>query len=136
MTTVGLAMAAAAEELVGCPFKFRGRNTQTGLDCLGVVIASLEAVGRPVSPPRDYALRNLAFEPFAAAVRGAGLVDVTQPICAGDVLLLRPSAAQFHAGVIGASGSLIHAHCGLRRVVTTPLPLPWPIERHWRLRAN
>jgi hypothetical protein len=27
----------------------------------------------------------------------------------------------------------VHAHAGLRRVVTTPAPLPWPIECHWRL---
>ena len=53
----------------------------------------------------------------------------------GDVLLLRPGPAQVHLAIVGAGG-LIHAHAGLGRIVLTPPPLPWPIERHWRLRED
>ena len=49
---------------------------------------------------------------------------------AGDVLLLQPSAAQFHLGVWSGE-SLIHADGILRRVVETPEPLIWPLVSGW-----
>jgi len=133
LTTVGIALAGAAEKLIGCPFKLHGRNSGTGIDCVGVVTTSLKAIGRPSVSPSNYSLRNLSFDPFLPAIHEAGLVDVADMVCAGDVLLVRPSPAQFHLGIVSLSGTLVHAHSGLRRVVSTPFPLSWPIERHWRL---
>jgi murein DD-endopeptidase / murein LD-carboxypeptidase len=37
---------------------------------------------------------------------------------------------------VSSTGGLVHAHAGLGKVVVTPAPLPWPIERHWRLRTD
>ena len=50
--------------------------------------------------------------------------------CAGDILLLQPSAAQFHLG-IWSGESLIHADGVLRRVVETPGALAWPLASAW-----
>ena len=52
---------------------------------------------------------------------------------AGDVLLLDVGPSQLHLAIVGVDGGIVHAHAGLRRVVLTPYPLPWPIVRHWRL---
>jgi hypothetical protein len=46
---------------------------------------------------------------------------------------VRAGPGQVHLLVVGTRGDLIHAHAGLGRVVATPPPCPWPIERHWRL---
>jgi murein DD-endopeptidase / murein LD-carboxypeptidase len=49
---------------------------------------------------------------------------------AGDVLLLQPSAAQFHLG-IWSGNSLIHADGVLRYVVETPGALAWLLVSGW-----
>jgi len=51
----------------------------------------------------------------------------------GDVLVFAPGPAQLHLAIVAPGGGIIHAHAGLRRVVRTPFPLPWPIIGHWRL---
>ena len=37
----GEALATAAEQLIGIPFRLHGRNPETGLDCVGVVAAAV-----------------------------------------------------------------------------------------------
>jgi cell wall-associated NlpC family hydrolase len=133
--TRGLALAAAAEGFVGAPFRFRGRDPRSGLDCVGLVAAALEAIGAPAPPIAPYAFRQ---RDFAAQIAGAALVgfdEVDDLPQTGDVLLLRPGPAQVHLAVVGAAG-LLHAHAGLGRIVLTPPPPPWPVERHWRLRED
>jgi cell wall-associated NlpC family hydrolase len=130
-----LAFARAAEDFVGTPFRFRGRDPATGLVCVGLVAKALEAAGLPVPPIPAYAMRQRDFSaqlaaaalPFEAADGGP------EP---GDLLLLKPGPAQLHLAVVGTNGALIHAHAGLGKVVATPLPCPWPIERHLRPRDN
>ncbi|WP_271078926.1 hypothetical protein [Aurantiacibacter sp. MUD61] len=39
---------------------------------------------------------------------------------AGDLVLMKPSAGQFHLALVSLDHQLIHAHAGLRRVVKTP----------------
>ena len=128
----GAALAAAAERLVGTPFRWRGRDPARGLDCLGLVLAALEAIGRPARAPTDYRLRRLEIERFLTAAAAAGLAETARAPEPGDILLLRPGPAQHHL-LIAAPDGLIHAHAGLGRVVLTPPPWPEPIERRWRL---
>jgi cell wall-associated NlpC family hydrolase len=136
VTDLGPAFAAAAESFIGTPFRFRGRDPRTGLDCVGLVGAALQALGArtPFVPPYAMWQRDFAAQLDSAA--DAGFADVTGDPRAGDLLLLRPGPAQVHLAVVGASGGLVHAHAGLGKVVLTPPPVPWPIERHWRLRRN
>lgn len=126
------AFAAAAESLVGTPFRFRGRDPRAGLDCVGLVIAAL---GKPAAIP-PYTMRQSDFTAQVGAAAEAGFEACEGPLEVGDLLLLRPGPAQVHLAVVGHAGSLIHAHAGLGRVVVTPPPCPWPIERRWRLRDN
>lgn len=121
--------ALAAQALVGTRFRLHGRDPATGLDCVGLVAAALGATA-----PNGYRLRNRDIAAALAFAPAAGLTDVSGTIEPGDVLLVRSGPAQHHLLVAGARGGFIHAHAGLRRVVATPGPLPWPVERHWRLK--
>lgn len=129
---VGAAIARRASELVGVPFRLHGRRAEAGLDCIGVVTYALECTGRPFDVPRDYAMRGeyLAriFAFFDAdCFRQLG----SEPGLPGDISLGQPAARQLHFAVLTKQG-FVHAHAGLRSIVLTPPPLPWPAIAHWR----
>jgi hypothetical protein len=125
----GREVALAAQALVGARFRLHGRDPATGLDCVGLVAAVLGA-----KAPAGYGFRNRDISAAHTFAPAAGLAEVSGAIEPGDVLLVRSGPAQHHLLVAGPRGDFIHAHAGLRRVVATPAPLPWPVERHWRLK--
>lgn len=127
-----MALAEAAESLVGCPFRLYGRDPRHGVDCVGLVSCALETVGRSLLV-QDYGLRNCTIKRHLSAASLAGLEEVTGRTKAGDIFLFCLSMAQYHLGIISSRNSLVHAHAGLKRVVTTPLPLSWRVERQWRV---
>lgn len=131
-----LALARAAGSLVGTPFRLRGRTPQSGLDCIGLVALALAMCGRRVPPLPQYAMRNLDPARFDRLPAAIGLEETRSPPAPGDVVLLRPSAAQYHLAIVGPSGSMIHAHAGLGTVVASPPPLPWRTQTRWRLPPN
>ena len=131
----GDALAQAAQALVGTRYRLHGRDSMTGVDCVGLVAAALRAMGRAAPAPSRYGLRNLDIAEALGFVPLAGLVDATAPMRAGDVLLVRPGPLQHYLLIAGAAGDFIHAHAGLRRVTVTPGPHGWPILHHWRLSA-
>jgi cell wall-associated NlpC family hydrolase len=131
-----MAFAMAAKGLVGARFRFRGRDPRAGLDCVGVVTAALETLGSPVPSIAAYAIRQRDFGLQLDGAAAAGFEDADGRPQAGDLLLFRTGPAQVHLGVVGPDGRLVHAHAGLGKVVLTPPPLPWPVERHWRLRQD
>jgi cell wall-associated NlpC family hydrolase len=132
----GAALAAAAERLVGTPFRLQGRDPAHGLDCVGLVAASLAAIGQPSCAPAGYRLRQPAIARYLAAAAGCGLAAAAGPVEPGDVLLVRPGPAQHHLVIAATTGGFVHAHAGLGRVVLTPAPLAWPVAHHWRLAAE
>ena len=129
---IGAAIAARAEALVGVPFRLHGRDPSTGLDCVGVVAVALSDGKRPIVAPTGYALRNRSIADRLDCAARAGLIDVDGSVAPGDILLVRPGPGQHHLLVAAADNRFIHAHAGLRRVVSLPGPLPWPAPRHWR----
>jgi hypothetical protein len=128
----GAELAEAAEALVGAPFRLQGRDPASGLDCVGVVTASLRACGRTVIEPNGYGLRNRTIAPLLDLAAANDLHETDGPTAPGHILLVRPGPGQHHLLIAGHSG-FIHAHAGLRRVVAQPGPLPWPIERRWQI---
>lgn len=133
----GDALAAAAERLVGTPFRLHGRDPARGLDCVGLVAAALAAIGRGAFAPVGYRLRQAGIERFIAAASRSGLAAAAGAIEPGDVLLARPGPAQHHLVIAATAGGFVHAHAGLGRVVLTPAPAPpWPVDHHWRLAAQ
>lgn len=131
---VYICLAEAAQGLVGCAFRFHGRDPATGLDCVGVLSAALERIGRGVEAPMDYRLRGGCLQRFDGWASACGLreIDGVGPDRPGDILLCEPSPGQFHVMIVGVN-QLVHAHVGLGRVVASPLPVPWPIRRRWQI---
>lgn len=132
----GLTLALAAERFVGVPFRLHGRDPASGLDCVGLVAASLAQIGRPAPAPMGYRLRQVTIDGLLGAAARCGLAEAAGAIAPGDVLLARPGPAQHHLVIAATSGGFVHAHVGLGRVVLTPPPLDWPVDHHWRLAAE
>jgi hypothetical protein len=128
----GTKIAAAALALVGSPFKLRGRNAAAGIDCVGVVGLALEGTGHQVCIPCDYAMRGDYLGRISAFFDRGGFARIVHdyPVI-GDIWLAQPGPQQLHFAIIATDGA-VHAHAGLRRVVLTPFPLPWPVIGRWR----
>lgn len=110
MTTAGRARA-----LLGIPYRPGGRNVETGLDCLGLVIAVFD-------------LPDLASR-ARTEVEVAGLLDEyfrrVQDVEDGDLLVMR-RGRRFHFAVCSGEG-FVHADIRARRVVAREGALPWPL---------
>ncbi len=132
MTHSGKAIANAAEEIIGSPFRLHGRNAGTGLDCVGAVVHCLQAFGSNPLPPSGYSLRNKSALPFARYARASGLVSVEGKINAGDILLARVGPGQMHLLIALGDEKFVHADAGLRRVTKLTGPLRWEVLEHWR----
>lgn len=126
-------MVDAARSLIGCPFLLHGRNPATGLDCVGLVAFCLSAAGREPLVPAGYALRNHSIERWIACAEQSGLERVSASPEPGDIVLISPAASQHHLMVIEPGRRAIHAHAGLRRVVSEPLSNRLEPIIHWRL---
>lgn len=128
-----LELARAAEALVGTRFRLHGRDRASGLDCIGVFAAAMEAIGRPVPLPNGYALRTRDPSLLLPSPERLGFAAVSGALAAGDVILFEVGPAQFHLAIAASEGSLVHAHAGLRRVVSGPAAADWRVTGHWRL---
>lgn len=131
--TKGQQLASAALEHVGVPFRLHGRETETGLDCVGLLLACLEAVGISGPTAHGYGLRNRSIDRWLALATQWELIDAQGPMMAGDVLVSRPGPMQHHIMISQSDYSVIHAHAGLRRVVREPLSDAIHIARQLRL---
>jgi len=129
----GVALALAAEQLINTPFRLHGRDPATGIDCVGLLVLALAAIGRTVPAPSGYGIRNSELGTALAFAPGMGLAETDDAVGTGDVILVEAGPLQHHLLIAAENSRFIHAHAGLGRVATTPGPLAWPILRHWRL---
>ena len=132
MTLDAEAFAAAANALVGTPFRLHGRDPRTGLDCIGVFAAALSACGKQHDLPRGYRLRMASLEGWLPMPDDCGFTTVQGPPCAGDVVLMRVGPVQHHLAIALGGSGWVHAHAGLRRVVRTSALPEGSIIEHWR----
>lgn len=133
MTVPGEAVAAAAEALVGAPFRLHGRDPASGVDCVGLVACALAATGAQPVAPVGYGLRNLGIGQWLPLAERSGLVPATgEALRRGDVVLITLAHCQHHLVIATDSRSVIHAHAGLRRVVRQPMDSDWRISATWR----
>ena len=133
MSRRGLALAEAAQSFLGVAFRLYGRDPATGLDCVGLITVSLQAIGERPECPKGYRLRNSSIDAWLTAASRSGLTSVKSPISAGDILLVRPGPQQHHLLIAESQSSAIHAHAGLGRVVREPLDQNPSLEEIWRL---
>lgn len=133
----GPSLAAAAERLVGCRFRLHGRDPETGLDCIGLLAASLRAIGCKADFPTGYRLRTSAWPGLADMAADHGFAIATGTAAPGDVLFLRPGPGQLHLAITApAPGWLVEAHAGLGKVALRPGPLGDIIVQRWRIAAQ
>ena len=128
-------LAKAAEDLVGCRFRLRGRDPATGLDCVGVVAAALGKLGRSAAFPQNYALRNRDIDRAFALAPCCGLIEANGEQRAGDVILLEVGVCQYHVAIC-VKGGFVHAHAGLRKVVRSPERPDGKVLGHCRLQQS
>ena len=129
-------IARAAGDLVGTPFRLQGRDPSTGLDCVGVVLASLAGARITLALPADYRPQRRRLVLPHKALAAAGLIEAHGPRRAGDLLLLQTAPAQVHAAVSVSGHQIVHSHAGLRRVVESPLPDHWRVLACWRAASD
>ena len=129
---VGAEIAQRALDVVGVGFKAGGRCVEAGLDCVGVVAAALASQCCSFPIPGDYTLRgDYQTRILAFFDRDCFRTIADCRMRPGDILLFQTAPRQLHFAIF-TPGGFVHAHAGLRRVVLTPCPLPWPVIGHWR----
>lgn len=128
-----LRLANAARSLAGAPFRLHGRDRATGLDCIGVLAASLEDAGLPAPLPTGYSLRSRRIAGLETIAGQCGFGPATDTVQAGDVVLARPNACQLHLLVALGQDLFVHAHAGIGRVILSDWPKDWRIAGHFRL---
>lgn len=136
MTVPPGTLADAALCLVGTRFRLHGRDPATGLDCVGLVAASLAMIGAKPVPPSGYAMRNLSIDRWLEFAQRSGLEAAEGALAPGDVLLVRLGYGQHHLMIAVGAGAAVHAHAGLGRVVRQPLDPALALTAHWRIAAD
>lgn len=130
---MGSAIAQAALELVGTPFRLHGHDPQTGLDCVGLVGAALRAAGRAPLYPRSYSLRQRGgLADYLSLARSNGLERCDGPPAEGDIAMFGLEGWQHHLAIALTGGSIVHAHAGLGRTVVGMVDPDWKLLALWR----
>lgn len=122
-----IAFVAAARAMLGVRWKHQGR-TRNGVDCAGLVIYALRAIGREPHDITGYGRRPYRNALDAAVRVNFGAPQATEPR-AGDVLLVRDgNAAPNHVGIVGDGPhglTLIHAYAPNKEVVEMTIDALW-----------
>lgn len=126
-------LAQAAANFIGVRFRLHGRNPATGLDCIGLLHASLTAIGK--SPPSlsGYRLRNACIDEWLGLADRALLTPTKTARLPGDVMLITAGPEQHHLLIAENERTFIHAHAGLRRVVRQSLNISDNLLVQWRV---
>ncbi|NTU77719.1 MAG: C40 family peptidase, partial [Alphaproteobacteria bacterium] len=92
-------MVAAARACTGTPFHHQGRAPQVGLDCIGLIVVALRAVGFVARDRTDYSPRPDGLS-LVHALEDHGAVSVElNDIVPGDVLLFRYDGQPQHVAL-------------------------------------
>ncbi len=129
----GPELAGCARTMIGTPFRFKGRDERTGVDCIGLVVLASAKAGCTLSLPNSYALRQADFADSEELARSAGLVAIAGPPRPGDIVEFEVSATQRHLAIVDTGHLYIHAHAGLGRVVLGPADPVWRQRFIWRI---
>lgn len=130
-------MVTAARGFVGATFRHRGRS-ENGMDCLGLVLLSLAAVGRNAADERLYQRDPEADGQKLRAALNAHFGPLVRDLSAGCVVLMQWHQNPNHVALIAdyphGGFSVIHALAHEKRVVEQRLAGPWPrrIRGVWR----
>lgn len=127
---------AVAREFLRVPFLHQGRDPAVGIDCVGLGVLYLRALGFDVRDRRDYgrdpdgSLRGELVRVLGDPVsEGRGCVSSARP---GDILSLRfasiGAAPERHVAIASemyGQPAMIHADSQHKRVVEVPMDKRW-----------
>lgn len=127
-------IAEMALQLCGTDFRLHGRSADHGLDCVGLTAQCIDAADLTCEIPTGYSIRGGSVEQISEVMTLAGFAVVPRddPLCEGDIVLVRPSPIQWHL-MVRTEGGFVHAHAGLGQVVFTPGDPQWPIDAIFRI---
>lgn len=131
MEITGLDIAAAAETYDGVRFRNQGRSRETGVDCLGLLLAVARGFGLLAEVP-DYAYPR---RPDGRLLRQElnKYLDIVNDPRAGDVMLFADkNSLPNHIGILTPDPhglAIIHAHAPRKKVVRDQLSAEWLRKR-------
>jgi cell wall-associated NlpC family hydrolase len=111
MSNIDLFVSKALEK-VGVPWVHQGRNSQYGLDCIGLIVNSMAEAGFEVWDDATYRRRG------DAGLLTRWLGDHAYPVIdwstrqTGDILVFGVDGLPYHAGILveGKRTQILHAH--------------------------
>jgi cell wall-associated NlpC family hydrolase len=116
-------MISAARACIDTPFHHQGRVAGQGLDCIGLIVVALRAVGFEVNDRTDYGLRPDGVS-LVRALEEHGAVRAEE-ILSGDVLLFRFDHEPQHAALAIDADHMIHSYAPVGKVVETHIGASW-----------
>jgi hypothetical protein len=109
-------------------FRHQGRSRH-GVDCAGLLLASMAAIGRPIADLEAYGREPLGGGLRAMLVANLGEAIPKAEMQPGDVALMRFRGEPSHVGLLGdylyGGLSLIHTFAQIRKVVEHRLDSEW-----------
>lgn len=109
-------------------FRHQGRSRH-GVDCAGLLLASMAAIGRPIADLEAYGREPLGGGLRAMLVANLGEAIPKAEMRPGDVALMRFRGEPSHVGLLGdylyGGLSLIHTFAQIRKVVEHRLDSEW-----------
>ncbi len=122
------AMIQAARALINVRFRHMGRKPAIGIDCSGLVLHALSAIGRPVQDVACYG-RDPHKDGLREAVEANLGPAVDDAPKAGDVVLMSFDGEPRHVGLIADHPQgglmLIHTYGQIRKVTEHALNAEW-----------
>jgi cell wall-associated NlpC family hydrolase len=119
---------ATARGYLRTPFKHQGRSAR-GLDCVGLCLVSLDALGRPYFDAKAYSKYPRRQGLREALVRNLGDPVPLQSMREGDVALMRFKGEPSHVGIVThyphGGFALIHSFAQMKEVVEHRMDEEW-----------
>lgn len=116
---------AAARQCIGTPFHHQGRLAGVGLDCIGLVVHALRAVGMTVQDQTNYG-KQPDGSALAEALLAHGAITVpSEERKGGDILLFRFHDEPQHVALATEKNDFIHAYAPAGKVVAVSLNEVW-----------
>jgi cell wall-associated NlpC family hydrolase len=134
-----LALIAEARTYLSPPVRFRHQGrSRRGVDCAGLLLVSMAAIGRPIADLEAYGREPLGGGLRAMMVANHGEPVPKESMQPGDMVLMRFRGEPTHVGLLGnhphGGLSLIHTFAQIRKVVEHRLDDEWAgyITEVWR----
>jgi cell wall-associated NlpC family hydrolase len=122
-------------DLIGCPFRFHGRDINTGLDCLGLIYVLYERLNVPLPHVKSVIDRKLR---EAALEEGKNLFVKLEDKEPGCVVGFRVAGIVNHVGMVLDNNRFIHIQKHKRACIERLNDIKWAsrIEGFYRFKER